>query len=97
MISIIIPTLNEEKSISKALNQFENLRNEYDFEIIVCDNNSSDKTIEIASNYSCIIVKNKNKNKNISSSRNYGQKCSKGDILIFLDADIEIKDIDFFF
>ena len=97
MISIIIPTLNEEKLISQTLEQFENLKNNYNFEIIVCDDKSNDNTIELASNYSCSVIKNKNKNKNISSCRNYGQKHSHGDILIFLDADIKIKNIDFFF
>ena len=97
MISIIIPTLNEEKLIGQTLKQFKNLKNKFDFEIIVSDNNSNDKTIEIARNYSCKLIKNKSSFRNISSNRNFGSKHSAGDILVFLDADILIKNINVFF
>ena len=97
MISIIIPTLNEERLIASTLNQFVDLKNKFDFEIIVSDNSSTDKTIEIVTNYSYKLIKNKSSIKNIASNRNVGSKYSKGNILIFLDADILIKDVNLFF
>ena len=49
MISVVIPTYNEEKNIKKCLKQFDNQTlNRDKFELIVVDGNSTDKTREIA-------------------------------------------------
>ncbi|MEK6570659.1 MAG: glycosyltransferase, partial [Bacteroidota bacterium] len=49
MISVIIPTLNEEKIIGKMLSQFSNeLIEKYDLELILSDGGSTDLTVEIA-------------------------------------------------
>ena len=95
MISIIIPTLNEEKIIEKTLNQFKNLKI-IDFELIVSDGNSKDKTVEIAKKYTnnVLIVKEKH---TIAFARNQGAKIAKGEYLVFLDADVFIKDLNDFF
>ena len=47
MISIVIPTLNEEKYLSKLLKSIKN-QTFKDYEIIVSDNNSKDNTKKIA-------------------------------------------------
>lgn len=49
-VSIVIPAYNEEKSIEKTIKTLLN-QSYKDFEIIVVDNNSKDKTYEIASKY----------------------------------------------
>jgi glycosyltransferase involved in cell wall biosynthesis len=54
-------------------------------EIIVVNNNSTDKTVEIAENYGIKVVKCKKQG--ISSARNYGAEKAKGNIIAFLDAD----------
>ncbi|MDW8279823.1 MAG: glycosyltransferase [bacterium] len=88
MISIIIPTLNEEKIIEKTLSYLLTLpKNE--FEIIISDGGSSDKTIELAKKYTDKIFILKEKH-NISGGRNFGAKYAKGDFLVFLDADVFI-------
>lgn len=88
MISIIIPTLNEEKIIEKTLSYLINLpKNE--FEIIVSDGGSTDKTIELAKKYTNKIFILKDKH-NISGGRNFGAKNARGDFLVFLDADVFI-------
>jgi len=100
MLSIIIPTLNEEdylplllKSISRAAAKGEkedlsslpkNQGFEIDLEIIVADAGSTDKTIEIAKSYSCRIAKGGLPGK----GRNEGAKLARGDLLLFLDADL---------
>lgn len=88
MISIIIPTLNEEKIIEKTLSCLQNLpKNE--FEIIISDGNSADRTRELAKKYvDKIIVLSSNHT--IGASRNFGAKNSVGDFLVFLDADVFI-------
>lgn len=55
------------------------------FEIIVVDNNSTDKTSEIAMSLGCRVVKEKKQG--LSNARNGGAKEAKGNILCFVDAD----------
>ena len=54
MISFIIPTLNEEKTIEKTLKNLSEYFGEK--EIIVSDGRSSDKTIEIAKKYTDKVI-----------------------------------------
>lgn len=83
MLSIIIPTLNEENYLLLLLDSIKK-QNFDDYEIIVTDNNSEDKTIEIAKNYDCKIVSGGLPAK----GKNEGAKIAKGDLLLFLDADL---------
>ncbi len=98
--TIIIPTLNEEKLLPAILKQLNDkaLRNKFDFEIIVSDGGSIDKTAEIAINNSDIFIVNKKQEKqNIALGRNTGAKLATGGILIFINADILIPEINSFF
>ena len=83
-ISVIIPALNEEKSISYVINSIPKYINQ----IIVVDNGSTDKTSVIAKSKGAIILNELNKG--------YGYTCLKGieflkpnppDIIVFLDGD----------
>lgn len=51
LISIIIPTLNEETNLENLLRQLNQLEKKIPFEIIVVDGGSQDATIAIASDY----------------------------------------------
>lgn len=97
--SIIIPTLNEEKLIQRLLLLLDNhnLKKKIDYEVIVSDGGSKDRTISIAKKYSDVIIINEDKKQNIAIGRNLGAKKAKGDILIFLNGDILIKDLNLFF
>lgn len=83
MISIIVPALNEEKYLPKLLESIKNQKIEEEYEIIVADANSKDKTKEIAKNFGCKIVQGGLPAK----GRNQGAKIARGEILLFLDAD----------
>ena len=85
MISIIIPTLNEEKYIESTLKALKNQDYKEKYEIIVADGMSRDNTVRIAKKYAdkVILVKKKG----IAEGRNAGAKVAKGDILLFIDAD----------
>ncbi|MDD5318932.1 MAG: glycosyltransferase [Candidatus Pacebacteria bacterium] len=97
MISIVIPTLNEEKVIEKTLLSLRRLR-AYDYEIIVSDGKSTDKTVAIAKKYADKVVEYKDEaRQTISGGRNAGAAVAKGEYLVFLDADVRIPDIDGFF
>jgi len=85
MLSIIIPTLNEEKYLPRLLDSIK--RQDFsDYEVIVSDGGSRDKTIAIAKDYDCEIVID-NEHHHPSWQRNNGAKIAKGDTLLFLDAD----------
>lgn len=83
MLSIIIPTLNEEDYLPKLLNSIKK-QNFKDYEIIVADAGSEDKTVEIAKNYGCKISPGGLPAK----GRNEGAKKAKSDLFLFLDADM---------
>jgi glycosyltransferase involved in cell wall biosynthesis len=83
MLSVIIPAFNEENLLPLLL---ESLRTQtfQDFEVIVSDADSKDKTKEIAKLWGCKIIKGGSP----SVGRNRGAKVAKGDILVFLDSDV---------
>lgn len=86
MLSIIIPTLNEEKHLPILLKSIIS-QNFKDYEIIVADNNSKDKTRDIAKSFNAKIVKGGLPSK----ARNNGAKAAKGNILLFLDSDVRLS------
>jgi glycosyltransferase involved in cell wall biosynthesis len=97
MISIIIPTLNEEKDIEKTFLSLKEL-NVCDYEIIISDGRSRDKTIEIAKKYGAkVVIYAGEKRQTISNARNLGARVATGDIFLFIDADVTIPDINNFF
>lgn len=85
--SIIIPTLNEEKLLPSLLNDLVCQKNK-DFEVIIVDGQSEDKTKQIVSHFNKLPIKfYQVKKKNVSYQRNFGAKKAHGSYLIFLDAD----------
>lgn len=87
--SIIIPTLNEEAYIEKTIYALKCLNYpKEDFEIIVVDNGSQDKTIECANRAGANLVLCEEK-RGTNMARNKGIENSLGKILVFVDADTE--------
>jgi len=89
MLSIIIPTLNEEKYIGKLLNSLKR-QSFKDFEVLIVDGNSKDNTIKVAKNKDFKSLKLsviKTKGPNVAMQRNVGAQGSKGNKLLFVDAD----------
>lgn len=84
-ISIIIPTLNEEKYLPRCLSSLINQSRKEIREIIVVDGGSTDETVEVARKYSDkVLVK---PGQAVGASRNIGATTAKGEILAFIDAD----------
>ena len=83
MLSIIIPALNEQENLKNLLDSIKVQGDFGDYEIIVADAGSKDKTKEVAIAYNCIICQGGLPAK----GRNEGAKIAKGDWILFLDAD----------
>jgi rSAM/selenodomain-associated transferase 2 len=83
MISIIIPTLNEEAVIAKTISYVQEQKGNW--EIIVSDGGSEDKTLEIVKSFQEIKIIRATKGR--ASQMNEGARFAKGDILLFLHAD----------
>ena len=89
-ISVVVPAFNEERLLDKSLTQIKSaarvfLEQEWEFELIVCDNNSTDRTAEIARAAGAkVIFEPINQ---IARARNSGAAAATGDWLIFVDAD----------
>ena len=85
LISIIVPTLNEEQTIESCLCSLEK-QTWHNFEIIVVDGGSTDKTAHIAKDYQAKIIVEKECPE--FPSRNIGAKIANGEILLFICADV---------
>jgi len=83
-ITIIIPTLNEEDGIGKTIESIPSgkLRN---YEILIVDGNSKDKTVEISKKLGARVINEKRKG--YGRAYKTGFENAKGDILITLDGD----------
>lgn len=90
--SIVIPAFNEENYLGNTLDLVKSgMINipELKGEIIVVDNNSSDKTSEVGNSKGARVVFEPDNQ--ISKARNAGAKLAKGEYLIFLDADTHVS------
>ena len=81
MISAIVLTKNEERNIERCIKSIS-----FCSEIIVIDDYSNDKTLDIAKRNRAKVIKH-HLNNNFSSQRNYGITKAKGEWVLFIDAD----------
>ncbi len=89
-ISVVVPAFNEEKLLAASLAQIKTAataftQHGWDFELVVCDNNSTDRTSEIASAAGAKVVFEPFNQ--IGRARNSGAAAATGDWLVFVDAD----------
>ena len=89
-VSIIIPAFNEERLISETLRRVKAAaaafsRRGWATEIIVCDNNSTDRTAELSRAEGATVVFEPINQ--IARARNSGAAAATGDWLVFIDAD----------
>lgn len=90
LVSVIITTKNEEKHIADCLDSVKNQSYPREsIEIIVVDNNSTDKTKNIASHYTRFVY---TKGPERSAQRNYGARKCRGKYYLYLDADMILSD-----
>ncbi len=91
-VSFVIPAYNEAKKLPLTLQCLHNAahaNHPFTYEVIVCDNHSSDQTCDIAESLGATVVHEPHQQ--ISRARNTGARAATGRWLIFLDADTLIN------
>lgn len=83
-VSVIVTTKNEEENIKNFCESVKN-QSYKNLELIVVDNNSTDKTVEIAKEYTGKVY---NVGPERSAQRNYGIEIAEGDYVLIADADM---------
>ena len=84
--SIIMAAYNAEKEIERSIKSVLNQKFK-DYEFIVVNDASTDRTSEIVSKYSDIKLINHTENKRAGGARNTGIENATGEYIIFLDSD----------
>lgn len=87
-VSVIVPTLNEEEYLENCLKSVARQKTQLNFELIVSDGGSKDKTEGIARRYADEFVVSRKRG--IWVGRNNGAKKASGELLVFIDADTRI-------
>ena len=87
LVSVIVPTFNEEKNITRLLRSIQ--KQTYSpIETIIVDDQSTDATVKLAKKFKCKLFTRKHAERSVQ--RNFGEKKSKGEYLLFLDADMRL-------
>ena len=93
-ISLVVPTLNEEKYLSVLLGSLCEL--DHEMEVIIVDAHSDDKTVEVVESFREKLNRSgkpltmlNSEVRFIAKQRNQGAQAAKYDILLFCDADIK--------
>lgn len=84
-LTVVIPTLNEEKDLYKTLESIKGLSDE----TIIVDSGSTDKTPEIAKTYKTTFIHHPFKS--FSDTRNFGNDQAKGDWILSIEADVVVS------
>ena len=89
-VSVVVPAFNEERLLGGSLAAVRGAMHAFDeagwsSELVVCDNNSTDRTAEIARGAGATVVFEPHNQ--IARARNRGAAAARGDWLVFVDAD----------
>lgn len=94
-ISIVVPTKNEEKNIDRCLESI--FRQDYPkhlLEVFVCDNHSQDKTLDKARKFPVETIGVEVSDPEVSKMIVFAK--AKGELFMYLDADIHLKGTNWF-
>lgn len=89
-VSVVIPTYNSEKTIVRALSSVEQQTFD-DFEVVLIDDASEDRTVEVARNFDGLRIRviSNTENLGVAAARNLGIEQATGEYIAFLDSDDE--------
>jgi rSAM/selenodomain-associated transferase 2 len=86
--SIIIPTLNEEKTIVQLINSLHDQKAGYELEVIVVDGGSKDQTVTLAHQLATKVIESK---PGRAEQMNAAAEVASGEILLFLHSDSRLE------
>ncbi|MEM4282384.1 MAG: glycosyltransferase family 2 protein [Candidatus Woesearchaeota archaeon] len=99
-LSVIIPAYNEEKRIGNTLKRISSFldKKKFSYEILVVNDGSSDKTLDVACRFKNVKVISYDKNRGKGYAVRKGMLAARGDLLLFSDADLStpIEELDRF-
>lgn len=88
-VSVVVPAYNEEKSIKETLESLIDQDTDLDYEVVLIDNNSTDKTVEIAKPFqkriNLRVINEKKQGRGAARARGFEE--AKGRIILSADAD----------
>ncbi|MFA4701553.1 glycosyltransferase [Pyrococcus kukulkanii] len=91
-VSIIVPTYNERENLEELFSRIDNALKDYDYEIIIIDDNSPDRTWEkaqeLSSKYPVKVIRRINE-RGLSSAVIKGFENASGDVFVVMDADLQ--------
>ena len=87
-VSVVIPSYNEEEALAPVIRDVRTAMQStsWAYEIIVVDDASTDRTVEIAKTESVCVIQHK-LNRGSGASRKTGIRKARGEIIVMLDAD----------
>ncbi len=83
LITVVIPTLNEEKDLPRTLESLS-----FANEVLIIDSGSTDKTLEIAKKNNCVVIHHAFKD--FAQTRNFGDQHARNDWILSIDADVVV-------
>jgi glycosyltransferase involved in cell wall biosynthesis len=87
-LSVVIPTLNCAPGLDRLLRSL-GLQTSPAEETVVVDGGSSDGTAALATRFGCVLLHDTGTGDRRSHARNLGARQARGEVLVFLDADME--------
>ncbi len=89
LISVVIPCYNEEFYIGEALRTLNEQITDFDYEVIVVDNNCDDNSVAIAKKYGARVIEEKIPG--VCAARQTGTKAARAEIVVSTDSDSRFK------
>lgn len=86
-LSIVVPVRNEEKYLPHFLRSLEQQRTDLAAEVLVVDDDSDDRTPELARASGCIVLPGETRG-DVAAMRNFGLRTARGEAVLFADADV---------
>jgi glycosyltransferase involved in cell wall biosynthesis len=96
MLSVILPAYNESRNVSKTIRKSVDVLSQIgqDFEIVLVDDGSEDNTyqqaVEASKEYKNVRALGYHPNMGKGYALKYGSRFAQGDLVLFLDADLDI-------
>jgi GT2 family glycosyltransferase len=90
-ISVVIPSFNTQDTLAKTLECLRGQDTDLDIEVMVIDCSEHELVKDIVSRFSGVLYEHRAKRFNPGIGRNIGASLAKGELLVFIDADVQLS------